>query len=195
MRILSFDCATKTLGVCLFAYNTNWEKDLNNALCEKNWEKICNVIDNALQIEYCERLDIAEMKDKDVEKARKLKQALKQIPVYDDMVVAIEFQMSSNFKSRLIFHYLIYHYAEYNVIIVPAIKKNTIEFTDTPLQDYLAKYASPYTANKQHATQNFLYIVKLFEVKDLCLKGKLDDKADALMQGLVIVRDRAKYIT
>lgn len=194
MRILSFDCATKTLGICLFSYNTNWEKDLNNAIEEKSWHKICDVINNSLIVEYCECIDVAEIKDLDVVKARNLKTALEQVPVYDDMIVLIEFQMGSNFKSRLIFHYLTYHYAHYELFIIPAMQKNTFEFTDMKLQDFTAKYASPYTANKKHSTQNFLYVVTLFELKGISLKGKLDDKADAFMQGLAFVRDRKKYL-
>ena len=195
MRILSFDCATKTLGICLFSYNINWEKDLNNAIEEKSWDKICDVINNSIEVEYCECLNIAEIKDLDVVKARNLKNALKQVPVYDDMIVLIEFQMGSNFKSRLILHYLTYHYAEYELFIIPAIKKNTLEFTDKKLQDFTATYASPYTANKKHSTHNFLYVVSLFELKGISLKGKLDDKADAFMQGLAFVRDRKKYLS
>ena len=138
--------------------------------------------------------DLTEGKKTDtVTRARSLKLCLhgidqelkdKKITVGD---VLVEYQMSLNDKSRCVSQQIVYHYTlESKVHIVGPSLKNKIFFSST-LQHcvFMAKYASKYTANKNHAKSNFLYWIDqtdnhaaIASIK----KKNMDDIADSFLQ-------------
>ena len=79
--------------------------------------------------------------------------------------------MSVNDKSRCVSQQLVYHYTNmYTVELVGPSLKNKVCFSkDDSLRHstFMEKYASKYTANKNHAKANFLYWVKIYGSRTL----------------------------
>ena len=128
--------------------------------------------------------------------------------------VLMEYQMGPNDQSRNVGSQILYHYSqpkiEYksanlqnssyiaptrqiNVHIVGPSLKNTINFVKgKDLAFFMEKYATSYTANKNHSKANFYEWMKN---KDSKLIGKIekknmDDVADAVTQALAWLRQK-----
>jgi hypothetical protein len=80
------------------------------------------------------------------------------------------------------------------VIIVKPAVKNTIHLSDDlAYGNFIAKYRSNYTANKNHCKENFLYWTVIFKqsAKIIGIKKKnLDDIADSFMMALAWISTR-----
>lgn len=78
-------------------------------------------------------------------------------------LILIEYQMSSNVKSRTISTALATLFIDFNIEYIKPSLKNTIYFKDELRHSvFIEKYKSQYTANKNHATQNALYYKNTF---------------------------------
>jgi hypothetical protein len=122
------------------------------------------------------------------EKAKELKNILVSLDTYlnADTKVLIEYQMNANHKSNAIFNMLIYHYCNYEIIIMkPALKNQIYLRHDLTLSRFLAHASNNYQANKNHSKFNFLYFIYLFKYQEKIknIKNKnIDDIADTFMQ-------------
>ncbi len=98
--------------------------------------------------------------------------------------VVIEDQMNINEKSRGVFYCLIY---EFGHIARPikAYEKNKLALGGHYRCDFLAKYASSWSANKAHSRANFLVIAS--ELKYPVPKKCLADIADAYFQAIAFM--------
>jgi hypothetical protein len=191
MRILSFDCANRSLAVCYADIDTNIYDNIADAMEEKDIEKVAALINNYINIKILKVFDLTKGKKcTTIERSILLKACLtdldKLIGAEHDCVL-VEYQMSANDKSRCVSQQIVYHYTGCApVYLVGPTLKNKISFH--PSMDhgsFMAKYASKYTANKNHSKKNFLHWCKLFGQEE-CIKGiakkNLDDVADAFMQ-------------
>lgn len=197
MHILSFDCANRSLAVCFASVNTNLLSDLTKAHDTKDVKKCVDLINSYVQIHILQVFDLTKgEKCTSVERALLLKQCLKKIDslttIKPDRVL-IEYQMSSNDKSRCVSQQIVFHYSDIartKISLVGPTLKNKICFSkDESLEHgtFMAKYASKYTANKNHSKSNFLYWLKIHNMEHLIkvnkiAKKNLDDIADAFMQ-------------
>jgi hypothetical protein len=210
MKILSFDCANRSLAICYMTINENLHEDIQNKLSEfdkssdiSNQEHVLKMInpcitliDNHVKIHLLKVFDLTKKKKcASEERAVLLKQRLKEI---DEMIihhgyptqVLIEYQMVSNDKSRCVSQQILYHYTDlFNncpVFIVGPTLKNKIYFAKHLEHSiFMEKYVRNYTANKNHTKANLLHWLKLFKQEHF-LKGvakrNIDDIADAFMQ-------------
>lgn len=200
MHILSFDCANRSLAVCYATINTNILDDLADARDKKDAEKCVELIDGHIKIHVLKVFDLTKGKKVDtIKRTQLLKECLNSI---DQLVldsgttpdqVLVEYQMSANDKSRCVSQQIIYHHAgrpNVDVALVGPTLKNKVCFSpDETLAHgtFMAKYASKYTANKNHCKANFLHWLKLYRLDGLLkengiAKKNVDDIADAFMQ-------------
>jgi hypothetical protein len=195
MRVLSFDCANRSLAVCFATINEKERANVTatiksgmyNKTTMNNYAKIhllkvfdvtkgdkCTTETRALLLKQC-LLSV----DKDIEE-------MKMTPTN----VLIEYQMSANDKSRCVSQQILYHYSgiETNPTLVgPTLKNKVCLSNDDTLEHstFMGKYASKYTANKNHSKANFLHWIQLTDQKLLLRdieKKNYDDAADAFMQ-------------
>lgn len=178
LNILSFDCANRSLGVCLLSIDPSLDiKDLNKSNTDI---KLLKVVDLTKGVKYTIP-----------KKAKLLKQCLtdinKEIGIVPDIVL-VEFQMKVNDKSRCVCYQIIYHYSDIckRIHIVSPSLKNRVFFNDDLRWTIFGeKYKTNYTANKNHSKSNFLHYLKINDqttsVENIAKKN-LDDIADAFMQ-------------
>ena len=211
INVLSFDCANKSLGVSIFTYNKNFQKDINNVLESniENIDKLINIndiINNSINILYLDVIDVLpDLKVSEVSLLDRTKAFKSVILQINDIVdkylkgqkinICIEYQPVFNDKSRTICNQLIYEYTlkeNYEIHIVNPSLKNKIYFTEELKHNlFLAKYNSNYKANKNHTKSNFLYFIKVYNLDNLIKKIKksnLDDIADSLLQGFAFIK-------
>lgn len=188
MNILSIDCANRSLAV-IYAYMI---KDLNNIKNSKIYK-----------INICKVYDLTEGKKVNtVIRTKLLKKCLQSIDIIINNLdikyrkpsnVLIEYQMSANDKSRCVSQQILYHYSCTNDIKVelvgPTLKNKICFSSDDSLSHgtFMEKYASKYTANKNHTKANFLYWIKKNKLTNLIkdnniAKKNIDDIADAFTQ-------------
>ena len=185
MNYLSFDCANRSLAVCYITLNT------------------ADIKHNTGKIHILKVIDLTKgAKIDTVGRAILLKKCLCALdteildmksPYNTPNTILIEYQMSVNDKSRCVSNQILYHYSCINnasVHLVGPTLKNKICFSeDDSLSHgvFMEKYASKYTANKNHTKANFLYwltkrnlnsIIKENKIK----KKNIDDVADAFIQ-------------
>lgn len=190
-RILSFDCANRSLAVCCVTINIHDNKDTNSC----NW-----LIGDHVKINTLKVFDLTKGKKVNtVDRASLLKKCLTDIDIMlldEDLkinTVLVEYQMSANDKSRCVSQQILYHYSclpGVNVELIGPTLKNKVCFSsDSSLEHgtFMAKYASKYTANKNHSKSNFLYWIKRQGISKLIQennipKKNVDDVADAFMQ-------------
>ncbi len=167
-RFLSFDCANRSLAVCYATHNQEYT------------------------IHFANVYDVTKTTTKTEKRALLLKRCLNKIDaelknagLFWD-VVLIEYQMSANDKSRCVSNQILYHYAEYKTVLVGPSLKNKVHFAPELRHNrFIEKYASKYTANKNHTKANFLHWIEENNRKDLIAnikKKNIDDLADAFMQ-------------
>jgi hypothetical protein len=201
MKYLSFDCANKSLACCVL--------EVCNTLIKTKIEyiKVVNVWDDnpvkrySLLNKYLSNLDEIIKTDINTSSGK-----------IDRLL--IEYQMVANDKSRCVSQQIMYHYVnQFNqnkddlfsenvsyddfVIIGPSIKNKV--FLSDPLrhQNFLAKYSSRYTANKNHCKSNLLEYLKQTDQIHLLKsipKKNWDDVGDAFCQvlGYHYFRDNKK---
>ena len=172
MKILSFDCANRSLAVC----------------CVNLQEKIKLNMIKVIDVTKQDKVDT-------IQRTHLLKQCLvnidKEIGDVKPDIVLVEYQMSANDKSRCVSNQIVYHYScleGTNVHLVGPTLKNKVCLSDDDSlkhSTFMSKYSSKYTANKNHSKANFLHWIDsnnnrnyIKEIK----KKNLDDAADAFMQ-------------
>jgi hypothetical protein len=192
MRVLSFDCANRSLAVCFMSINLNTidELDVHNDTRITNHTKIHML--KVFDLTRGEKMDT-------VHRTALLKECLNGVDqliitsgVRPDQVL-VEYQMSVNDKSRCVSNGILYHYScvpGVSVSLVGPTLKNKICFSEDETLEYgtfIEKYASKYTANKNHSKANFLYWLDTHNLTNLVRKNNIekkniDDIADAFMQ-------------
>jgi len=155
-------------------------------------EKINKIYDSVFDIQYLDVFDLipgikfnkssVDQRTKGLKKV--LKQFDKKYPSLD--LVLIEYQMCQNFKSNELFSQIYFHYSDKCPVhsVGPSLK-NTLAFSkDNRYSNFTQKYATLYTANKNHASANLKYWLKLFnkeEFLDNINKKNVDDAADSFL--------------
>jgi hypothetical protein len=199
IRVLSFDCATRSLAVCFMSITT----DLNSVMSinhKKTDGGYIDVTDSSIDIHILKVFDLTDgIKINAVKRMSLLKECLrgvdlmvKESGVAPDHVL-VEYQMPSNDKSRCVSTGIVYHYSgipDTVVTLVGPTLKNKIRFSkDYSLShgSFMERYASKYVANKNHCKSNFLYWLELHGLTNLIDENKITKKnvadiADAFMQ-------------
>lgn len=200
---LGFDCATKTFAFSLSYIDTalfNVDVACEIATLVKMQDKVLPehyslVTNKALQyiekirnyiiIEDGETVDLVPDK-KDIgneittiERVKALTKYVKtRIPTRENMVVIIENQMGE--KANLISAALISLYADYEIIMVSPVLKNSLCFSnESRYSNFSSKYSTSYLANKAHAVALFKDIKKIFVCK---IKDDKSHVADSFLQ-------------
>jgi hypothetical protein len=197
MHILSFDCANRSLAVCFISINLNLPE--GSDIDDKKYAQKC-INNNYVKIHIIKVFDLTKGKKTDtILRMSLLKDCLNNI---DKLVtksgvkidqILIEYQMSANDKSRCVSNGILYHYScipDAKVSLVGPTLKNKICFSNDDMLDhgtFMEKYASKYTANKNHSKENFLYFLNIHGLTNLIqenniAKKNIDDIADAFMQ-------------
>ena len=177
-KILSIDCANKTLAVVGITTNIS---DLHKLLHFINQsihiigkitdlnklEEIIATIEQLYfllwRISYAECVDlIPGKKSKEVsvvERCTLLKNFITKVnKIFPADVVLIENQMTPNEKTHGIMYCLAYEYSEKSIIVNPRIK-NKLNFGAGTLSDFIMNYADIGKANKEHVIANFNIIL------------------------------------
>lgn len=195
MRILSFDCANRSLAVCLLDINTGIVGQLYDGIKQFDINTMMDITDDYIKIHIFNVYDLTNGKNTDtVMKASLLKKCLGTL---DDIIssingvdqVLIEYQMPSNDKSRCVSQQILYHYVDKAPVCIvgPTLKNKVVFSTLDKLSHgfFISKYASNYTANKNHTKANLLYWLDIFDkthLLDNIKKKNIDDISDAFMQ-------------
>ena len=178
LNILSFDCANRSLAVCLLSINP--DNDIKSINKDNTDIKLLKVFDLTKGVKYTIP-----------KRAKLLKKCLNGIDSKIDTdidMVLVEFQMKVNDKSRCVSYQIVYHYSDKcsNIHIISPVLKNKIYFTENLRWSVFGnKYANNYTANKNHTKANLLYYLKendLMEIIKDVPKKNIDDLADAFLQ-------------
>ncbi len=79
------------------------------------------------------------------------------------------------------------------IVIMSPVAKNKVALGGNELGNFIAKYSTNYTANKNHADANFAVFIQAFGLEQLMksrrAKQKTNDAADAFMMILAYVQD------
>jgi hypothetical protein len=200
VRVLSFDCANRSLAVCYVVLNMEKKETLLNNI--NNNTDIKKMYTDYIDIHFIKVYDLTKgLKLNTIERSKKLKSQIKEIDtiiktinkdkdmVEEKLEVLIEYQMSANDKSRCVSQQLIYHYIDIsNVSLVGPTLKNKICLSSDDSLNYctfIAKYMSKYTANKNHTKYNFLHWLNKIDNLDIIKninKKNYDDAADSFIQ-------------
>lgn len=201
VRILSFDCGTKNLGVVGCIWNSQWCADICGEITkidETNLDNVnasLDIINNILYHQWnlqfvdCKNLigDKKLYETTAVQRGKSLKEYLNildtKFPNPD--IVIIEKQVQFCLENLESMHSLIYHYSDNAqiYIIEPSKKNNNLDFGAGSIEHYITKYAKNYTANKKHTEANLLKFFELTGNMDLIDGVKnIKDIADALFQ-------------
>ena len=201
INVLSFDCANRSLAVCYVTINGNIMGDLTTAHREGRVDEVHRLVNSHVSIHLLRVYDVTKGGHiETVERARLLKECLNSVdvelsklpgPERTPQAVLIEYQMLANDKSRCVSQQIVYHYAGREGIAVelvgPSLKNKVFFAKGLEYGFFAEKYASKYTANKNHAKANLLYWLRLYDSmgiieKSAIKKANLDDAADAFMQ-------------
>lgn len=214
--ILSIDPANKSLAVSFFSYDNLYKDKINNELefiTNNTLKNIDNILNNVFNFMLLEVIDL--LPDKKVQTTDILTRTLlfkkaiyminnkmmRYINEYkiDKIIVCIEYQPVFNDKSKTIYNQLIYEYSYdplYEIQIMSPALKNQIYFNKNLVhKEFIKKYNSGYRANKIHSKENFLYVLKIFNMLEKIKKIKtknLDDIADTFLQGIAYLKFNAK---
>lgn len=111
-------------------------------------------------------------------------------PTSKDLTVIVEHQMGPNTKSDTPADLTINYFRKANIAEIGAGFKNKLRYKARPDLDhsnYLAKYASNKTANKNHTAKLYFdYICPMFHHTNFSVGRKKDDFADAIIQLLAL---------
>jgi hypothetical protein len=174
MRILSFDCANKSLGYCLFDINTDEIASKYKCVGKPNVEKIHKAIqadlaglNGAIVVQRCGVVRLFDDKVKDttiVYRCKKLKQALDGLDLCDRADinhVVVEYQYVAGSHSREVSDCLFMYFADSNAhLFFPSARKK-LQFTaELAYEGFRASYAQSYLANKAHSVANMKFIAE-----------------------------------
>lgn len=199
LKIHSYDCARKSMGVCCLRVRTfcqmnpTWNLPVLYTSDEYDW-----MIDNVISIQYKDVWDISDptrQKGKPPDwsiVSKNLHECIQ--PLFDTYgspdVMLYEYQMVQNDKSRTVSHFLIHHYSPFAKIkqMVPTLKNKVHFHADLIHQNFLEKYTQVYRANKMHCAENFKYWCNSFGLSYSHIKKKnMDDIGDAFMQAMAFL--------
>lgn len=211
---LSFDCASKSLGVAFFSFNLSYKDDIKLILQSdlnkiNKLIKIHNILKSVIDIYYLDVIDICpnvKINDIDIiERSSLFKIAINKInKIVNETIlkkeielihVYIERQPTFNIKSTTIFSQLIYEYAAnsmFKIKLMYPMLKNKIYFNEKlKHSEFISNSNNAYKANKNHTKSNFLYFINKFNLTHHIahIKAKnLDDIADAFLQVLTDIK-------
>lgn len=175
-----------------------------------------DIVNNVVKVHFAKVFDLVQniKSSTAMQRTRALKKCLTELDTYIAHsrpsgntgvrdVTLIEYQMSANDKSRCVSQQIMYHYTDISTNTSPIMKlmgptrKNTVHFTKDLIHNaFVEKYASNYTANKNHCKCNFIYWSKIFSQDPILTnalknirKKNIDDIADAFMQMFAWFRD------
>lgn len=201
MRVLSFDCANKSLGHCLFDIDTELLSKKYLPIGKPNVEKIhamvranitgmngvINVITCGVNSLFSEKISDTNI----MYRTKKLHSMLCSLDLGnrgDIDAVVIEYQYVAGSHSREVSDCLCMYFAEFNVDLFFPSSRKKLHFTDTlNYSHFKEKYAKSYTANKAHSVANFKYIIEELELESLqqCIaaihSSNHDDIADSFL--------------
>jgi len=212
-RILSFDCANRSLGVLDADVNVEIEQDL---IAFAQTDRLCLAIAEAKQGDYTAAyaavkdlanitefikvrfsgvVDVLGCKLKDTDpifRVKCLKAALDKLePANSDTFVLIERQPPTrNYKSSSVQDQICMYYADCKLALMNPRAKNRIHVLAGLEHSVFAKRCRDlYTANKQHSAANIAEFSDCFDLHllDGIKKANHDDIADAVMQMLVAI--------
>lgn len=177
MLVFSFDCAIKSLGICIMKINK---------------PKTIDDINTIFDIKYIDSVNLGDY-DNPWTTAKSLKSVLKKLnkKYGNPDTLLYEFQMNANDKSRMISNFIAYEYSDICKDIrrvMPTLKNKIYFHKDLKHSEFLKKNNSSYTANKKHTTANMKYYFEIFNL-ELPNKKKLDDMADAFMMIFTIFKE------
>lgn len=207
MYYLSFDCATKTFGFILLKINEKINlneikkiKESINFIQKNNGDytdlihKIKLILDNYITVIKFGCIDLApNTSDKDISTISRVRLVVEYIKECivpelkniekDELVVLVEYQMSSNDKSRCVSTVLLTLFYDYKIFLVPPTYKNKIYLKKENIHNkFIQKYSNMYTANKKHALQGLLDYEEIFNNPIDLPMGLKGHVADAFMQ-------------
>lgn len=241
MRILSIDCANKSLAIVISDVDIKWVSKIktlvehlnvytnnldatlineeNTNYMSKTLNTIQSIMDSHFVIKYINVYDITNgnIHEKIETRLASLKGVLNHIeevnaglePTQNIDRVLIEYQMSSNDKSRAVSNALVYAYSEpsgfksakqnttecYNekVELIGPSLKSTVHFTpELNIFEFRKKYINNYVANKNHSKSNFLWWCQKhnININDIP-KANWDDIADAFLMSYAWMQKNA----
>jgi hypothetical protein len=186
-------------------------KDINEIILHyiELLDKITNLVDNKISIEYLDVVDIIsgkKVKETDiVERTAGLYDCLTELDnklcchgqlMQEGYTFLIEYQMGPNDKSRAVASQIMMFLSKYCgkygpsiiKVIGPSLKnKVTIGGDDAHYSNFIEKYTTNYAANKNHAKYNFLKLLNHLEKEHMIShikKGNIDDIADSVMMSI-----------
>ena len=193
MVYISFDCAYKTLGWCIFDINEDFLDDYNNngILSFIRWydggveDLLPNCSVTSCSKEY---------------KTKVLRDFLLSLDIsqYDNITIIVEEQprnlsfKSSTVEDQICMYYLTLYDCE--IVTVSPAGKTKIQYNNDEeynLQHLVQHYKSlgikkyRQKAVKQHSVNNFLYFCDIFNIVINMKKSKLEHIADSFQQALV----------
>lgn len=205
MRVLSFDCANRSLAICYATITDDamYARSLSAALETKDVKKCEELINSYTIVHILKIVDVTKTKTMPpfIKRTSLLKKALSVIDAEilkldgdagkGPDTVLIEYQMSLNDKSRCVSQQLAMHYIPV-VGVTPAVYsvgptlKNKVHFAaDLDHGGFMEKYSTTYAANKNHARKNLEHWLKIHNHEHFLKnvpKKNWDDLADAFMQ-------------
>ena len=203
MNILGIDCANKSFGVCVVKHDKEWRKKHTRIYkkfmsSSKDIDAFIGVFkefnelyDTVYDIKYLKVFDLIpgkKLKDSSrFERTSGLKKVLKDTCVLHPKIdlTLIEYQMSSNDKSRAVFSNTYYHFVDKcDTFKVGPSCKNMIAFNKKLRHSHFTEKYTAYTANKNHSKENLKYWLKLFNKEKLLSgiqKKNYDDAADSFL--------------
>lgn len=204
-RVVSFDCGNKAMGVAFIEFNTaegvptvptaSASLAEQVAAIERYIAALHRYMNGVVRLSGSDVWDLAPdvggraLAGHEQTICQNLKTRLGGLPRPDGMWY--EFQMGINDKSRATSHYLTYNYCDIcPVNTVGGALKNTVMLA--PHLDhrrYLARYADPYVANKQHCADSLTWWAEMFGVDISHIPaGVRKDAGDAFMQVLALLK-------
>jgi hypothetical protein len=202
MKILSFDCADKTFGYsmiedCPEMRSAIFKEIRDGKMNENNlMEFRQNIRDTRRLISYGFKDLLRGKKIKDTTRAfrtRMLKEYLDTLSTDGVDLVIIESQ-NMNRKSQVIENklemYYDIHLPSVKRFVIDAGKKGKVYYPKVGSREsFIAKYSTSHDGNKEHATQNFLFLSELYGWNlPKMTKGKINHIADACMQSIAYMK-------
>lgn len=174
MRVLSFDCANRSLAVAELIHDPG-ETDPVKAL----------TLVAVHVFDLCKGKKLKQTTK--AERFKELRNILDTLPTPD--MVYIEYQMAPNRQSGTVSDCIQFYYVNTPTRIVGGSKKNTIALANgLQINKFYERYSCNYTANKAHSKANFIHFagLKCFDYSHIPRKN-LDDVADAVCQVIACV--------
>lgn len=168
-RIASFDLGTINMGVSLLSITIpppilliGSPTTLSEIKDHLMWLEY--IIDQFMVLEVCDLWNPIGQNKVDVSKIDihemgvKLNKLLKEFDKLNPTHMVYEYQMDANDKTRVLSHYVIYHYIHLKMSKCPGSYKNTITLNkDLAFCEAAKRKSDKYDANKLHSSVTYLY--------------------------------------